>query len=100
MTKEASKNIQKKSPVDSILDGWLNSFKTLHIFQSEFAEKSLQPFTNQKDFLVTTRKTLTNMEEEKNKIAEEWKTNLQNTIQTINNDQVKQLFSTWMIQIE
>ena len=100
MSNEETRNTLKMSAVDSILDGWLNSFKTLHTFQNEMVDKSLQPLFFQKDFLDSTRKTITNIEDEKSKIAEEWKSNLQNTIQTINNEQVKKLFSTWMSQIE
>ncbi|WP_342599163.1 hypothetical protein MHB48_17510 [Psychrobacillus sp. FSL H8-0483] len=100
MSNEETKK-QMPNAVDLILDGWVNSFKALHTFQTELAEKSLQTFaTTQKDVLTSTREALSKIEEEKNSISGELNANLQNTIQTINNDQVSQLLSSWMSQVE
>lgn len=95
--KEGQNSLQQ---VDMIWDGWLNSFKTIQGFQNEIADKSLQAFENQKDLLNTTRGTLSKMEEEANKISEEWKANLQNTVNTVDKDQFGPIVSTWMNQIE
>jgi len=99
MSNEETKK-QMPNAVDLILDGWVNSFKALHTFQTELAEKSLQTFATQKDVLTSTREALSKIEEEKNSISGEWKANLQNTIKTINNDQVSQLLSSWLSQVE
>lgn len=100
MSNQETKDLQQPNAVDIILDGWLDSFKTLHTLQTEMVKKSLQPFTNQKDILTSSRKQLSKIEEDTNKTKEEWKSNLQNTIETINNKQVEELFSTWMSQVE
>jgi seryl-tRNA synthetase len=93
-------NQQSMNAVDSIWDGWLNSFRTLQGLQNEMAEKSLQAVENQKEFMNTTRGALKKMEEEESKIKEEWKTSLQSTMNTVDNNQGNPLVSTWMNQIE
>jgi hypothetical protein len=100
MTTNIKTNQQSIIAVDSIWDGWLNSFKTLQGFQTEMAEKSLQAVENQKEFLNTTRGALKKMEEEETKIKDEWKASLQRTMNTVEKDQANPIFSAWMNQIE
>ncbi|MEI4769972.1 hypothetical protein WAX74_09985 [Psychrobacillus sp. FJAT-51614] len=99
MSNVETKN-QKPNGVDLILDGWLNSFKVFQSFQTEIAEKSLQHLHTQRDILNSTRETLSKIEEDKNKFEVEWKAVLQNTIKSINNEQIERLLSTWVNQID
>ena len=91
---------QKANGAVLILDGWLNSFKVFQSFQTEIAEKSLQHLHTQRDILNSTRETLGKIEEDKDKFEVEWKALFQNTIKSINNEQVERLLSTWVNQIE
>lgn len=100
MTKKRTENQQTLDAVDSIWDGWLNSFKTLQGFQTEIDEKSLQAIDNHKEMLNSTRGILSKIEEEANKKTEELKTSLQNTMNTIGKEQVGSAVSIWMNQIE
>jgi putative cell wall-binding protein len=100
MTKKRTENQQSLNVADSLLDGWLNSFKTLQGFQTEIDEKSLKAIDNQKEILNSTRGILSKIEEEANKKTEELKESLQNTIKTMEKDQVGSTVSTWMSQIE
>ncbi|ALC87812.1 hypothetical protein AM499_19905 [Bacillus sp. FJAT-22090] len=99
MSNVESKN-QKSNGLDLILDGWLNSYKVFQSFQTEIAEKSLQHLHIQRDILNSTRETFSKIEEDKNKFEEEWKAVLQNTIKSINNEQIERLLSAWVNQIE
>ncbi|WP_186670979.1 hypothetical protein [Sporosarcina sp. BP05] len=100
MTTKRTEDQQSLNAIDSIWDGWLNSFKTLQGFQAEIDEKSLQAIDNQKEMLNSTRGILSKIEEEANKKTEELKTSLQNTMNTIEKEQVGSAVSTWMNQIE
>ena len=92
--------VQSLNAIDSIWNGWLNSFKTLQGFQTEIDEKSLQAIDSQKEVLNSTRGTLSKLEEEANKITAEVKESLQNTLKTIEINQVGSPVSTWINQIE
>ena len=100
MTTKRTEDQQSLNAVDSIWDGWLNSFKALQGFQAEIDEKSLQAIDNQKEMLNSTRGILSKIEEEANKKTEELKTSLQNTMNTIEKEQAGSAVSTWMNQIE
>ena len=99
MSNVETKNQESNGAV-SILDGWLNSFKVFQSFQTEIAGKSLQHLHTQRNILNSTRETLGKIEEDKNKFEVEWKAALENTIKSINNEQIERLFSTWINQIE
>ena len=88
--------VQSLNAVDSIWDGWLNSFKTLQGFQTEIDEKSLQAIDSQKEMLNSTRGILSKIEEEANKKTAELKASLQSTMKTIEKDQVGSPVSIWM----
>ena len=99
MNNVESKN-QKANGEVLILDGWLNSFKVFQSFQKEIAEKSLQHLHTQRGILNSTQETLGKIEEDKDKFEVEWKEVFQNTIKSINNEQIERLLSTWINQIE
>ncbi len=100
MTKKIIEDQQSLNAVDSIWDGWLNSFKTLQGFQAEIDEKSLQAIDNQKEMLNSTRGILSKIEEEANKKTAELKASFHNTMKTIEKDQVGSTVSNWMNQVE
>jgi predicted RNA binding protein with dsRBD fold (UPF0201 family) len=91
---------EKSNGAVLILDGWLNSFKAFQSLQTEIAGKSLQHLLTQRNILNSTRETLVKIEEDKTKFDIEWKAALQNTIKSINNEQIERLFSNWINQIE
>ena len=89
-------NQQSNNVVDSFWDGWLNSFKAFQDIQTEHVAKSLQVFENQKELLNSTRGTLRKLEEEGNKLSEDWKATFQSTMDKVDKDQVGPIVSTWM----
>lgn len=96
---DSTNEVQSLNAVDLLWDGWLNGFKTLQGFQSEFDVKSLQAVDNQKGILNSTRGMVSKIEEEVNKKTEELNASLQHTINTIEKDQVGSPVSTWFNQI-
>ena len=100
MTKKRTEVQQSLNAADSLWDGWLNSFKTLRGFQTEIDEKSLQAIDKQKEILNSTREIVSKIEDESNKKTAELKASLQNTMKTIERDQVGSTVSNWMNQIE
>jgi len=96
---EKFENQQSNNVVDAFWDGWLNSFKAFQDIQTEHAAKSLQVFENQKELLNSTRESLRKLEEEGNKVSEDWKATLQSTLDKVDKDQMGPIISTWMNKV-
>lgn len=86
--------------VDSLWDGWLNSFKTLQTNQNDLEQKSLQAFEKQKELLDKTRETLVGMEDETTKITGQWKENLKKTVKLDEAENAAPIVSNWVNQVE
>ena len=97
---QAVQSNQTLTEVDSLWDGWFNSFKTLQTFQSDLEKKSIQAFENQKDLINKTRETLVGMENETNKLTGEWKENLKKTVPVADTEKANPIVSNWMDQVE
>lgn len=105
MTKKSveQKELQPKtvlSEVDSLWDGWLNSFKTLQTYQSDLEEKSIQAFEKQKELIDKTRETLVGMENETTKLTGQWKENLKKTVKMEDTEKAAPIVSNWVNQVE
>lgn len=98
--KQAVQSNQTLTEVDSLWDGWFNSFKTLQTYQSDLEKKSIQAFENQKDLINKTRETLVGMENETNKLTGEWKENLKKTVPVADTEKANPIVSNWMNQVE
>ncbi|MBK3494131.1 hypothetical protein JFL43_04510 [Viridibacillus sp. YIM B01967] len=90
---------QPVNPVDLMWDGWLNNLKTVQSFQEDVQQKALQAFSNQKELLDSSVKTLSTIEEESKKVTKDWNEKVQSNVKQSSFKQSEQV-SDWLNNIQ
>ena len=86
--------------MDTLWDGWLNSFKLVQEFQDEVEKKAIQAVESQKEWLKSTVSTLNSIEEESKKASKEWQDKVKVSLNEMNKNKQLDQVTNWLDSLQ